>query len=106
LQKIPDELKDLLSIWKNKMPCRADFSHLTDKILFSELHFTMILHGLNLFDTDKIKQEYHYTLSKDKKQEIEKLLYDFKQCKYNTISHKTMLQIYQDLDVTFNDLDG
>lgn len=94
---IPTRLKDQLEIWKHKMPTHADFDDLSNKILFSELHYTLILHGLGKFNNDSIKQEYEAMFSKDKKDETDKLIYDYKKLVYSTISHKNMLAVLRDL---------
>ena len=94
---MPDRLKDQLEIWSHKMPTSADFDDLSDKILFSELHYTLILHGLGKFNTNSIKREYETMFSKDKREEIEHILFQYNSQKYATISHKNMLTVLRDL---------
>jgi tryptophan halogenase len=94
---VPDRLVDQLDIWKNKMPTKSDFSDLSDKILFSELHYTLILHGLGKFNTDSIKNEYEVMFDFDKKNEIEKIIADYTNLSFSTVSHKTMLSVIRDL---------
>lgn len=55
---IPESLAKNLKMWKKNLPVADDFRGSTDYKLFSEAHYTHILYGLNLFDTDAIKQEY------------------------------------------------
>ena len=57
--EIPDSLKSNLEIWKYKLPIGEDFSNLSRYILFKENHFTMVMHGLGLFDTESISYEYN-----------------------------------------------
>lgn len=94
---IPDRLKDQLEIWSHKMPTSTDFNDLSDKILFSELHYILILHGLDKFNTDSIKREYETMFSKDKKDEIERIIKDYNNLTYSTVSHKTMLEVLRDI---------
>lgn len=94
---IPDRLKDQLEIWSHKMPTSADFSDLSDKILFSELHYTLILHGLDKFNISSIRKEYETMFSRDKKDEIERIISDYNNLIYSTISHKNMLAVLRDL---------
>lgn len=55
---IPESLAKNLKMWKKNLPIADDFRGSTDYKLFSEAHYTHILYGLNLFDTNAIKQEY------------------------------------------------
>jgi tryptophan halogenase len=56
--EIPDSLKELLEIWKHKLPINEDFSNFSDYILFRDANFIHVLHGLGMFDTNSIKREY------------------------------------------------
>jgi len=56
---IPDTLADRLEIWKHKLPIGEDFNSQSDYSLFKEHNFTMVLHGLGLFNSDSIKKEYN-----------------------------------------------
>ena len=56
---IPDTLADRLEIWKHKLPIGEDFSSQSDYSLFKDHNFTMVLHGLGLFNADSIKKEYN-----------------------------------------------
>jgi tryptophan halogenase len=94
---IPDRLKDQLNIWKHKMPSSADFSDLSDKILFSQLHYTLILHGLNKFNVEQIRKEYETMFTRDKKQETEDIISQYHGQRYATISHKNMLMVLRDI---------
>jgi hypothetical protein len=94
---VPERLKDQLEIWKRKMPSKNDFSDLSDKILFSQLHYTLILYGLGKFDIDSIRHEYETMFNNDKKEEIDKIISDYRTLQYSTISHKNMLTVLRDL---------
>jgi tryptophan halogenase len=94
---LPDRLKDQLEIWAHKMPTSTDFDDLSNKILFSELHYTLILHGLKKFNPESIKHEYETMFSRDKKDEIDRIINDYNNLVYSTISHKNMLAVLRDL---------
>ena len=55
---LPDSLEENLKIWKHHLPIREDFTGKTNYQLFKDMHFLMILHGLELFDVAAIKHEY------------------------------------------------
>jgi len=55
---IPESLSKNLKRWKKNLPIADDFKRSTDYKLFSEAHYTHILAGLKLFDTEMIRQEY------------------------------------------------
>lgn len=61
---LPDSLQENLEIWKHKLPVGDDFSNISRYILFKENHFSVVMHGLGLFDYDNIAYEYH-ALSED-----------------------------------------
>jgi tryptophan halogenase len=56
---IPESLAKNLKKWKKNLPIADDFKGSTDYKLFSEAHHIHILAGLNLFDTELIRQEYN-----------------------------------------------
>jgi tryptophan halogenase len=56
---IPDSLSERLEIWQHKLPIGEDFNSQSDYSLFKENNFTMVLHGLGLFNTGSIKKEYN-----------------------------------------------
>lgn len=56
--EIPDSLASKLDLWKYRLPISDDFNQDTRYTLFTEDHHLMILHGLGLFDTEKIKKEF------------------------------------------------
>ena len=55
---LPDSLAERLEIWQHKLPIGEDFSRDSDYSLFKANSFTMVLHGLDLFNTASIKKEY------------------------------------------------
>ena len=56
--KLPDSLKQKLTMWKHKIPVREDFSKVSRYVLFTEQHHIFILNGLSLFDVKSIKEEF------------------------------------------------
>jgi tryptophan halogenase len=55
--KIPDSLATNLERWRKNLPIEEDFLG-TRYILFREGNFIHIMHGLDLFNTEKITHEY------------------------------------------------
>tara|TARA_Y100001963_G_scaffold20926_1_gene26868 strand:- start:1415 stop:2851 length:1437 start_codon:yes stop_codon:yes gene_type:complete len=54
--KIPDSLKNLLSMWKNRLPQGSDLTN-PYKVI-SAINYIPILYGLNWFDIKAISKEY------------------------------------------------
>lgn len=90
--ELPDSLKTKLDIWQTKMPTVDDFIDSSDYRLFTDFHFILVLHGLQLFDTKKIKEEYLSRFSHMQNVAEDIVMHGLKlQC--DTIPHKTMLDI-------------
>lgn len=96
--ELPNSLQEKLDIWKDRLPTEVDFDTDTNFILFKALHFVMVLHGLELFDLEKIKQEYN-TLGDDIKQNAndirEHLIQESDQCQ-EFLSHKEFLNLLRE----------
>jgi hypothetical protein len=92
---IPESLEKNLRLWKNKLPIAEDFSGISGYCLFQELHFLMIMHGLDLFDIDSIKREYEMLNPLLKQAAEQALKYNDIELMNNTvgISHKKMLEL-------------
>lgn len=86
----PDSLSNKLELWKNKLPIKEDFSNQSQYCLFWEDNFTVVMHGLGMFNTESIKKEYE-TLSDDFKRLSDKYLSDLPTDK-TAISHKKFIQ--------------
>lgn len=56
--KIPDSLAANLERWKKNLPIAEDFSGISAYKMFGDAHHIQILAGLELFDREKIKNEY------------------------------------------------
>ena len=92
---IPESLEKNLRLWKNKLPIAEDFSGISGYCLFQELHFLMIMHGLDLFDIDNIKKEYEMLNPLLKQAADQALEYNDVELMNSTvgISHKKMLEL-------------
>ena len=94
---IPDTLKNNLDMWKQRMPTSDDLTSHTSKILFNEYNYALVLHGLGLFDTDKIKQQYMEYPDSIKGYANNKLREKFEFDKIKAIPHRTMLELLRRL---------
>jgi tryptophan halogenase len=56
--ELPDSLKENLEKWRTNLPIADDFNSQTAYVLFRDAHYLQVLAGLDLFDREKIKQEY------------------------------------------------
>ena len=91
-------MQEKLDIWKNRLPTEIDFDTDTKFILFKALHFVMILHGLELFDIKKIKEEYD-TLDdgiKDDADKIRQHLLQESNQDHRFLSHKEFLNLIRE----------
>jgi flavin-dependent dehydrogenase len=57
--ELPKTLKDRLELWKHKMPVSEDMIEESDYTLFKEYHYIIVMHGLGLFDTKSITEEFN-----------------------------------------------
>lgn len=95
--KLPDSLKEKLDLWKNRLPITEDFAGRSNFQLFKDLHFLMVLHGLEWFDVPAIKTEYdmlNVKLHMAADSELDK-----HKIHHNStvgISHKKFLQLIRD----------
>ena len=92
--KLPSSLEQNLKIWRHKMPVEDDFEKISKSVLFKELHYIFILHGLQLFDQTSIKKEYD-TLPNEAKEYVLKVLEDLENANKieqdDVLTHKEML---------------
>lgn len=89
---LPNPLKEQLNLWKDSLPIQEDFNSTTAYKLFNEDNFTVVMHGLGLFNTLSIKREYESLYQNVKKQadeQIQKVLAI--ESKMETITHKEYL---------------
>jgi tryptophan halogenase len=89
----PDSLSEKLDSWKNRLPMYEDFSLDSNYTLFKDANFIVVMHGLNLFDTQEIKKEFDLYPERIKNLARERVL------GFNThdkdepkLSHKEMIQ--------------
>jgi len=96
--KLPNSLQEKLDIWKNRLPTELDFDTDTNFVLFKALHFLMVLHGLEMFDLEKIKQEYE-TLSDDIKEDANRIrdhLLQESNLEHQFLTHKEFLNLIRE----------
>jgi flavin-dependent dehydrogenase len=86
----PDSLSNKLELWKNKLPIKEDFLEQSQYSLFWEDNFTVVMHGLNLFNTDSIRAEYN-ALSNDFKNIADQQVINLLNTETG-ISHKKFIQ--------------
>ena len=94
---LPESLENNLAMWKDRMPTADDLTDTTKKVLFNEYNFAIVLHGLGLFDTQKISNQYN-TLHTEVQDYVnnrlrEKLEFD----QIKAIPHKLMLDLLRRL---------
>jgi tryptophan halogenase len=95
--EIPDSLKSKLETWRYKLPIKEDFNTLSDYVMFTEQHHILVMHGLGLFDTNSIRDEFNALGSfvSNNAQEVianeQKFLLDTKE-----ITHKMMISVIRD----------
>jgi flavin-dependent dehydrogenase len=96
LQKleIPESLATKLEKWRKNLPIEEDFSGYSKYILFREANFTQVLHGLNLFDQEKIAAEYAAQRKEIKDLAAQKLIdIDLYEKSLTTIEHKRFVEL-------------
>jgi tryptophan halogenase len=92
--EIPESLKIKINRWKKNLPIEEDFNQSSKYILFRESNFSQIMHGLNLFDQDKIKIEYEMQRQEIKNLADKKLLeIELYEQSLKTISHKKFIEL-------------
>lgn len=94
---LPESLQNKLDVWKNKLPTSEDFSDVSSFKLFSELHYILVLHGLELLEPGKVQKEYQYMTDSDTKLRAAEIVDMALNMRCQTISHKTMIEIIRDL---------
>jgi tryptophan halogenase len=96
--ELPDTLKSKLEIWKNKLPVREDFKDSSQSILFTEDNFTMVMHGLDMFNQESIKAEYESLPNVVKNRADTILIDEFNYINsIKTISHKEYLTLIRNI---------
>tara|TARA_B110000967_G_scaffold92364_1_gene95011 strand:+ start:703 stop:2166 length:1464 start_codon:yes stop_codon:yes gene_type:complete len=94
---LPHTLQENLKMWKTRLPIADDFTSYTKKVLFNEYNVALVMHGLDLFDTDSILTQYNMLPDEVLMQidEICKHKINFDRSK--TIPHKLMLELLRHL---------
>jgi len=91
----PETLKQNLKRWKKRLPINEDFKD-TEYHIFFEHNWASVLWGLDLFDKDKIKEEYN-SFSEEWKDFIKNDIDLWKKSYTNPMcSHKEFLSLIRD----------
>ena len=94
---LPESLEKNLRMWKDRMPTTDDMTSYTKKVLFNEYNYAIVMHGLGLFNTKKILQQYE-CMPEGAKEHVEKSIQHKLQFdRTKTIPHKLMLQLLRRL---------
>ena len=94
---LPDTLKENLQMWKTRLPIADDFTSYTKKVLFNEYNVALVMHGLDLFDTDSILSQYNMLPDGAKEHVDQSCRFKIDFDKSKTIPHKLMLQLLRHL---------
>lgn len=97
-QEVPESLGNNLQKWQKRLPIREDFKHLSELILFKEDNFTMVMHGLDLFDKKAIGEEFK-TFGEDVKNTASQILEDEKNFvkSVKKVTHKDFITLIRNL---------
>ena len=94
---LPDTLKENLQMWKTRLPIADDFTSYTKKVLFNEYNVALVMHGLDLFDTDSILSQYNMLPDGAKEHVDQSCRFKIDFDKSKTIPHKLMLELLRHL---------
>ena len=91
--EIPDSLKYNLEKWKKRIPIEEDFIKTSSYKMFGAQNFTLVLHGLDLFDKKEISKEYNF-ISNNLKNFTETIINQnlINEKNTPTVSHKKALE--------------
>jgi hypothetical protein len=80
------------------LPVREDFKDSSQSILFTEDNFTMVMHGLDMFNQESIKTEYESLPSAIKNRADTILIEEFNYINsIKTIPHKEYLNLVRNI---------
>jgi len=95
--KLPKSLEKNLRRWTNNLPIEEDFNNLTKYIMFREANFSQVMHGLKLFNSKKILEEFemqHPEIKKLAKTGLEEIrIYE---SVIKTIGHKRYIDLLKE----------
>jgi flavin-dependent dehydrogenase len=96
--ELTDSLSNNLEMWSTRLPIREDFSNLSEYILFTENNFIAVLHGLNMYNSDLLKNEY-MMINKDIRNYGETLLNQeyLNEEKSKTLTHKEYISLIRNI---------
>ena len=84
-------------MWKTRLPIADDFTSYTKKVLFNEYNVALVMHGLDLFDTDSILSQYNMLPDGAKEHVDQSCRFKIDFDKSKTIPHKLMLELLRHL---------
>ena len=87
--KLTDNLSHYLSLWKHRLPLTTDIH--SPYGMFQAANYIPILHGLNWFDVDKIRQEYYQFHAPILQSQVKQKLTQVQQSVF-PISHKKFIK--------------
>jgi tryptophan halogenase len=90
----PNDLSEMLTVWKNRLPISEDFNEYSQYCLFHESNFIILLDGIKWFSVEAIKNEYDY-ISDDYKNFAKQIVENEKNIENfaKFIGHKEFLSI-------------
>lgn len=91
---LPPNLEENLTQWKNRLPTTGDFDSTSDYKLFDKMHYILVMHGLGLFNIEKIKEQYEM-LPQNQKELAQRVVNDseYSRSNYRTIPHKEIIRL-------------
>jgi tryptophan halogenase len=91
---LPPNLEENLTQWKNRLPTTGDFDSTSDYKLFDKMHYILVMHGLGLFNIEKIKEQYEM-LPQSQKELAQRVVNDseYSRSNYRTIPHKEIIRL-------------
>lgn len=91
---LPPNLEENLTQWKNRLPTTGDFDSTSDYKLFDKMHYILVMHGLGLFNIEKIKEQYEM-LPQNQKELAQRVVNDseYSRSNYKTIPHKEIIRL-------------
>ena len=94
----PDSLEEKLSLWENRLPIFEDFSSESNYQLFSDHNFILVMHGLQIFNKEKIKKYFEKHSQETKSFAEEKINNFWLHEKFApTIGHKKMIDLIRQI---------
>jgi flavin-dependent dehydrogenase len=68
--ELPETLAENLEMWKTRLPIDEDFNKMSNYIMFKADNYSVVMAGLNLFDSEAIKREFNMHSQLTKKEAV------------------------------------